>query len=83
MIFNIDKHILLAVHIATSVCMESKKKNMISSATDEPSGKHSACIVFRVCTSGDRKYSLTTPMAYCTYISASKKCSAFGKRARI
>ena len=36
--------------------MESKKKNMISSATDEPSGKHNACIVFRVWTSADRSH---------------------------
>lgn len=42
---------MIAVHIAKSICMESKKKNMISSDTDAPSGKHSACIVSSVWTS--------------------------------
>lgn len=41
---------LLAVQIANSICIESKKKNIIKSETDAPSGKHSACIVSKVCT---------------------------------
>lgn len=41
---------LLAVQIAKSICMESKKKNMTSSDTLAPSGRHSACMVSSVWT---------------------------------
>lgn len=40
-----------AVHIAKSICIESKKKNMTRSEMEAPSGRHSACIVSKVCTS--------------------------------
>ena len=39
---------LLAVHTANNICMESKKKNITSSDTEAPSGKHSACVVSNV-----------------------------------
>lgn len=42
---------LLAVHIANSICMESKKKNITNSDIEAPKGKHNACIVSKVCTS--------------------------------
>lgn len=40
-----------AVQMAKSICMESKKKNMINKDTEAPSGRHSACIVSNVWTS--------------------------------
>lgn len=43
--------ILLAVHIANNICIESKKKNMTNSDIEAPSGRHNACIVSNVWTS--------------------------------
>lgn len=43
--------VLLAVQMANSICMESKKKNITRSETDAPNGRHNACIVSKVCTS--------------------------------
>lgn len=39
---------LLAVQTANNICMESKKKNITSSDTEAPRGKHSACVVSNV-----------------------------------
>jgi hypothetical protein len=39
---------MTAVQIAKSICIESKKKNMTSSDTEAPSGKHMACRESRV-----------------------------------
>jgi hypothetical protein len=39
---------LLAVQMANSICMESKKKNMTRRETEAPRGKHKACIVSKV-----------------------------------
>lgn len=39
---------LLAVQTANSNCIESKKKNIMSSDMEAPSGRHSACIVSSV-----------------------------------
>lgn len=39
---------LLAVQMAKSICIESKKKNMTSSEMDAPRGRHSACMVSNV-----------------------------------
>jgi hypothetical protein len=47
---------LLAVQMAKSICIESKKKNMTSSEMDAPRGRHSACMVSSVCTSADKKW---------------------------
>lgn len=41
---------LLAVQIANSICMESKKKNMTSNEMLAPNGRHNACIVSNVWT---------------------------------
>lgn len=41
---------LLAVQMAKSICIESKKKNITSSEMLAPRGKHSACMVSSVCT---------------------------------
>lgn len=41
---------IIAVQMAKSICMESKKKNMTRSEMEAPRGRHSACIVSRVCT---------------------------------
>jgi hypothetical protein len=40
----------LAVQMANSICIESKKKNMTNKEMLAPRGKHRACIVSRVCT---------------------------------
>ena len=42
---------LLAVQIANSICIESKKKNITSNETDAPNGRQSAWTVSSVCTS--------------------------------
>uniref|UniRef100_A0A6B0U8Q4 Uncharacterized protein n=1 Tax=Ixodes ricinus TaxID=34613 RepID=A0A6B0U8Q4_IXORI len=41
---------IIAVQMAKSICMESKKKNMTRSEMDAPRGRHKACTVSRVCT---------------------------------
>ena len=39
---------MTAVQMANNICIESKKKNMTSSETEAPSGKHIACSESRV-----------------------------------
>lgn len=41
---------IIAVQMAKSICMESKKKNMTRREMEAPSGRHRACIVSSVCT---------------------------------
>lgn len=46
---------LLAVQTANSICIESKKKNMMSSETEAPNGRQSACIVSSVANLSGKK----------------------------
>lgn len=46
---------VLAVHIAKSICIESKKKNMTSKDIEAPKGRHKAWIVSRVWTSAKKQ----------------------------
>ena len=40
---------MTAVHIANSICIESKKKNMTNNEIEAPRGKHIACKESKVC----------------------------------